>query len=377
MVLENFIFFPEEERELVEVILKYEECGFPLTMYRVCLIAFQYSFVNNIKGFSTTKKIAGYKWAKGFLARNPDIVVKKCSNLSVARAMAANPSNIKKWFEEYIAVLAHFGIQSPDQIWSGDETGVQNVPAVSKVVGHRKTTAHRQVSREQGETSSVLTFVSASGKVCPPLIIHKGTYVSKDWLKNQQGARVAATTNGYITKLMFHEYAIRFVLFLRRNGMLDRPHLLLIDSHKSHVYNYPFLRNMLSNNIQVMAIPPHCSHIVQPLDNCPFSSFKRSWEKHLDNWNFNRLGGVLNKENFFTVFNRAFYSSMSEGNIRAGFKNTGIYPVNFEAIPNRKMAPSFVTDKYRQNTSKILLESVTCITFEEFMPQDHCEVFIF
>ena len=53
--------------------------------------------------------------------------------------------------------------------------------------------------------------------------------------------------------------------------MLDRPHLILINSHKSHVYNYPFFRYMLSNNIQVMAIPPHCSHIVQPLDNCPFS----------------------------------------------------------------------------------------------------------
>ena len=68
---------------------------------------------------------------------------------------------------------------------------------------------------------------------------------------------------------------------------------------------------------------------------------------------------------------------MSEGNIRAGFKNTGIYPVNFEAIPNRKMAPSFVTDKYRQNTSKIYVENVTCIAFEEFMPQNHYEDSLF
>ena len=50
--------------------------------------------------------------------------------------MAANPTNIKKWFEEYIAALAHFGIQSPDQIWSGDENCLQNIPAVGKVLGH-------------------------------------------------------------------------------------------------------------------------------------------------------------------------------------------------------------------------------------------------
>ena len=77
-------FFAEEERELAEVILKFKVCGFPLSMYRVHLLAFQYAHINSIKGFSTKKKNAGYKWAKGYLARNPDIVVKKCSNLSVA-----------------------------------------------------------------------------------------------------------------------------------------------------------------------------------------------------------------------------------------------------------------------------------------------------
>ena len=346
-------FFSEEERELAEVILKFEVCGFPLSVYRVRLLAFQYAHINCIKGFSTKNKIAGYKWAKGYLARNPDIVVKKCSNLSVARAMAANPTNIQQWFAKYLAVLEQFEIHSPEQIWSGDETGVQNVPAVSKVLGHQSTTAHRQVSGEQGETSTVLTFVNACGRVCPPMVIHKGTHVNQSWLTNQQGARVAATTNGYITKSKFHEYAIRFVLFLKRNGLLDRTHLLIIDSHKSHVYNYPFLQYMLSNNIQVMAIPAHCSHIVQPLDNVPFACFKRSWEKHLDNWNFQHLGALLNNSNFFTVFNRAFYSAMSESNIRAGFKNTGIYPVNFEAIPTSKMAPSYVTDIFRHDNSKM------------------------
>ena len=240
-------------------------------MYRVRLLAFPYTHINSIKGFSTIKKNAGYKWARGYLARNPDILVRKCSNLSVAHAMAANPTNIHQWFAKYLAVLEQFNIQSPEQIWCGDETGVQNVAAVSKVLGHHNTTPHRQVSGEQGETSIVLTFVNACWGFCPPIVIHKGTDVNQSSLTNPQGARVAATTNGYITKSKFHEYAIRFVLFLKRNGLMDRTHLLIIDSHKSHVYNYPFLQYMLSNNMQVMTIPDHCSHIVQPLDNVPFA----------------------------------------------------------------------------------------------------------
>ena len=77
---------------------------------------------------------------------------------------------------------------------------------------------------------------------------------------------------------------------------MDRTHLLIIDSHKSHVYNYPFLQYMLSNNIQVMEFPAHCSYIVQPLDNVPFACFKRLWEKHLDNWNFQHLGALIPAE---------------------------------------------------------------------------------
>ena len=46
----------------------------------------------------------------------------------------------------------------------------------------------------------------------------------------------------YITKSKIHEYTIQFVLLLKRNRILDRSHLLLIDSHKSHVYGYPFLQ---------------------------------------------------------------------------------------------------------------------------------------
>ena len=83
--------------------------------------------MNKIKGFSTKTKKADYKWAKFFLQCNTNIKVCKSINLSTARAQCANEPNIKKWFGEYREVLEDLGITSPNQIWSGDETGVQNV----------------------------------------------------------------------------------------------------------------------------------------------------------------------------------------------------------------------------------------------------------
>ena len=87
--------------------------------------------------------------------------------------------------------------------------------------------------------------------------------------------KLAATSKGYITKEKFHEYGIRFVKYLSDIGRLDQTHLLIIDSHKSHVYHMAFFDEMRENNIHVMAIPPHTSHILQPLNSTPFAQFKR------------------------------------------------------------------------------------------------------
>ena len=56
--------------------------GFPLTIGRVCQLAFQYANVNGIMGFSNERQMAGHKWLSGFLKRHPDISLKKASYLS-------------------------------------------------------------------------------------------------------------------------------------------------------------------------------------------------------------------------------------------------------------------------------------------------------
>ena len=61
---------------------------------------------------------------KYFVKRHLKIIVKKAKNLSSAHAMCANEINVKKWFREYEKVLADINITAPEQIWSGDKTGV-------------------------------------------------------------------------------------------------------------------------------------------------------------------------------------------------------------------------------------------------------------
>ena len=138
-------------------------------------MAFQYTHVKNIEGFNDNKNNqAGCQWLKGFLKCHPEITLQTAKNLLIARAMGANPTVILNWFSLLAEIKTKFRILFPCEIWSGDETGIQNVPKEVKVLGVKKIRTFQQVSGEQGETSTVLTFVNVAGQSVPPMIIHKG-----------------------------------------------------------------------------------------------------------------------------------------------------------------------------------------------------------
>ena len=93
-----------------------------------------------------------------------------------------------------------------------------------------------------------------------------------------------------------------------------------------------------------MAIPPHTSHIVQALDSTPYAQFKKNWQSSLVDWNFYHTAKFLGKGDFFRVMWLAWTHAMTVANIQSGFRKTGIFLVNFEAIDKERFIPSSVTD---------------------------------
>ena len=128
-----------------------------------------------------------------------------------------------------------------------------------------------------------------------------------------------------------------FIKYLKANGLADKTNLLILDGHKSHLYNLSFYEAMRANNIEILTIPPHTSHVIQLLDSVPFAQFKKSWETHLMKYNNKNNGRVLNKVDF--------WNSMVPKNIITGFRKMGIYPHDPQVIPAESLAPSLVTDR--------------------------------
>ena len=126
---------------------------------------------------------------------------------------------------------------------------------------------------------------------------------------------------GWINKQVFFEYAQNWIRWLKRHEGLstERKHLLILDAHRSHIYNLQFLTLMTSSNIEVLAIPGHTSHILQPLDSTPFANFKTARNANLSDYLFQNIGVAMPKSDFCLPFLPAWRKSMIVASIQSGF----------------------------------------------------------
>jgi hypothetical protein len=72
-------------------------------------------------------------------------------------------------------------------------------------------------------------------------------------------------------------------------------------------------------------MPPHSSHILQPLDVSCFAPLKLSYGRQIETFVRNRLNHITKLE-FLSAFKEAFKAAFTEQNIKSGFRATGLVP---------------------------------------------------
>jgi hypothetical protein len=78
-------------------------------------------------------------------------------------------------------------------------------------------------------------------------------------------------------------------------------------------------------------MPPHSSHLLQPLDVACFSPLKRSYSNAISALARSRIH-YINKETFLLAFKVAFEKTFTAENICAGFRAAGLVPHSPEAV---------------------------------------------
>ena len=322
------------------MIKEYSVLGFPFTSQEIRTIAYEFAEEHGITGFSDQKEIAGPKWFSLFLKRHDDIRVKHgATNLSLSRALGSTKQIVENWFDQYQNLVESLGITDPSCIWNIDEHGSEDMHKSRRVIGIKGIKQFQIQPREKPRRTTMLTYVNAAGFALPPMVIHRGKYHDSWRIDAPRRVLVRGSKKGYINKKLFAEYGKMLIYHLHATGYINKPNLILMDSHYSHVFNYCYMSMMFERNIKVFPIEPHSSHWGQPLDKNPFSGFKHAFNETMRKFNRSTGGRGITKQEFFSVFNVAWEKAMTPANIKAGFKRTGIWPVNRAAIPQYVLEP--------------------------------------
>lgn len=77
----------------------------------------------------------------------------------------------------------------------------------------------------------------------------------------------------------------------------QRPVLLIYDGHSTHV-GLNILEEATKENITILKLPAHTSHVLQPLDLAVMKSFKDRWDPLLVKWQRSHIGVPLPKSEF-------------------------------------------------------------------------------
>ncbi|KAL8329939.1 hypothetical protein RB597_005300 [Gaeumannomyces tritici] len=269
---------PEEESHLAKWVTIQAALGLPPTHGELRF------FAEKILRATGDSQPLGRHWVKAFLRRNPQIEVQRARRMENARIASIPP--------KYRHNMDEGGLQE-GRTGNGLTLGLAGTRAL-----HRKEPGSRT-------WTSFIECVSADGHWLRPLIIFKGKHVQDPWFPSGEGSfndwEFTATDNGWTNDRTGLEWLQKIYLPGTQPDP-PQPRLLILDGHGSHVTK-AFQYLCFQNNVYLLYLPAHSSHVLQPLDLGVFSPVKQAYRRAA------REKGIIS------------------ANIKAGWAASGLWPV--------------------------------------------------
>ena len=252
------------------------------------------------------------------------------------RAKCEDPTIIRNWFRLVENTIAKYGIRS-DDIYNFDETGFMMGMIASGMVvtGAERRGRPKSVQPGSREWITVIQAINAEGRAIPPFIIGAGQYHLANWYResNLPGDWATATSqNGWTDNEIGLEWLKHFDRCTTKRSN-SRYRLLILDGHESH-HSADFEIYCEEHKIITLCMPPHSSHLLQPLDVGCFGLLKKAYGREIEHLIRCSITHV-SKTEFFPAFYAAFQATMTEENIRAAFRGAGLIPIDPESIVSK------------------------------------------
>ena len=314
-----------EEQELVHFIKECAKVGYAKT--RKQIIAIVELALKEKCGPDTTITPG---WWYSFKGRHPELTIRTAEKLAYARAVAQDQSVLDHYFDLLEqTMLANELISFPSRIFNVDESGFPLQAHKSSVVAEKGSKHPTTVTTGDKAQITVIACVNASGAKLPPMVIFDCKVLKADLTLNEVPETIyALTDNGWsnseVFDIWFHNHFLAY-------APIARPLLLLMDGHSSH-YNPSTIKTAAAQQVILFCLPPHTTHIAQPLDVASFGVLKQRWDEQCQQYMANNPGKVVTRFQFSELFSHAWAEAMVPRNISAGFKAAGVYPLDSAAF---------------------------------------------
>ena len=270
------------------------------------------------------------------------INLRKPDNLDHGRARMANENAMMNHFQTLKDLLVeHDLLGKLEKLFHVDESGINMDIQQGKVVVTMGSNQAHSMSQGARDHITVNCCINANGECIPPMIIFEKCFPSTAYVKEGiTDTLYTKSTNGYMDEeLFFKWFADHFIPLTNHLGK----QILFIDGHGSHI-SLKVIDAAKENNIILYCLPPHMTHVLQPLNVSVYKPIKNHFSNITDfiilagvtqNWNIQ-----INKTIFPIVFKEGYEKSMTMSAVKSGFCATGIYPFNPNVILKDHLMPS-------------------------------------
>jgi hypothetical protein len=276
----------------------------------------------------------GQRWPNNFIKRRLELKTRFNRKYDYQRAKQEDPIVIGAWFNLVRNTKAKYGITDEDT-YNFDESGfmIGMISTGSVVTGSERRSRPKGLQPGNREwISSIITARAVGATDVPPFVIVAGKTHLSSWYEGSNLPRnwvIAVSENGWTTNKIGIAWLKHFNAHTK-DRTVGAHRLLILDGHESHD-SLEFQQFCKENKIVSLCMPPHSSHLLQPLDVGCFSSLKTAYGRQVENLMRSRINHVTKLE-FLPAFNAAFNASITDDNIKGGFRGAGLVPFNPDVV---------------------------------------------
>ena len=225
--------------------------------------------------------------------------------------------------------------EKPHLIFNIDESGFQVEHNPHKVVAPRGIKVNSIVT-DRGAMTTVVAAGSAIGQPVPPFFIFKGKRMN-ELLKTGAcpGSGFTMSDSGWSNSQIFQSYLENHLAKYLPNRGPDEYVLVLYDGHYSHI-SLELIDYAHSKNIILFVLPPHTSHLLQPMDVTMFGPLKTFYHQECQRY----MRQVITRYHICELISKAYLKSFTPANLVTSFKKTGIYPMKPGAVNDQHFLPA-------------------------------------